>query len=847
MQSSFLLRDPLDSTVSSGGPAPDGLIGPPLTHPETLGFQYTGTTGNDVQSGTTGNDEFDYFQGGNDTLNGLAGDDKFVLGGAFTAADQINGGGGNDTLVLNGNYAAGIVCNATSIVSIETIQLAGGHSYSLTLNDANLAAGQTMTITATGLTATDSLTFGGGLETDGSFIVNGGAGPDDLTFNGGVNTVNGGVGNDQIHFGGNFSASDAINGGDGQDTLVLQGDYSGGLVFGANTVRNLEDLIVITGFSYDIKSANATVAAGQTLTVLGELSTSDTLIFDGSLETDGHFILVGGSGADTLTGGALSDDFETEEGGSDTIKGGGGDDTVNAGAAFSAADQVDGGLGQDTLHLSGDYTNANSLTLANTTLQNVETITFDPGFSYALTMGSANVAVKHTMTIDAHALNPTDALFFNGSAAANGSFHVLGGSGGDLITLGVAPDSVSGNAGDDLVSASHFVAADTIDGGAGHDSVDITIAGNSALTLGAATLTNVEVFLIAPQVNAGAVSFHLVTNDANVAAGQTLTIGHSGVAGAHLIMFVDGSAETDGHFVMYDDVGNDHLTGGAQSDLLHIDSGGDDTVSGLDGDDTIFAGAAFGAADHIDGGAGTDTLELFGDYTGAVNMASLTLRNVEIIKLDAGFNYSLQMNDGNVAAGQTLTVDGSALGLADVLNFDGGLESDGTFSITGGLGRDELVGGALNDVIKGGGGNDDLVGLGGADTLNGGGGSDTYDYGAVSQSTGVAHDTIVAFDALHDGFALTTAVSAIDAGVTHGTLTTANFDVNLAAAIGAAQLAAGDAVLFTPDAGNFSGHTILVVDANGVAGYQAGLDYVFDVTGAINLGSLSTSDFTISE
>jgi hypothetical protein len=39
-----------------------------------------------------------------------------------------------------------------------------------------------------------------------------------------------------------------------------------------------------------------------------------------------------------------------------------------------------------------------------------------------------------------------------------------------------------------------------------------------------------------------------------------------------------------------------------------------------------------------------------------------------------------------------------------------------------------------------------------------------------------------------------------------------------------------------------AGHTFLIVDANGVAGYQSGEDYVFDVTGGATAG-LATSVF----
>ena len=55
----------------------------------------------------------------------------------------------------------------------------------------------------------------------------------------------------------------------------------------------------------------------------------------------------------------------------------------------------------------------------------------------------------------------------------------------------------------------------------------------------------------------------------------------------------------------------------------------------------------------------------------------------------------------------------------------------------------------------------------------------------------------------------------------------ASFDADLAAALGG--LGAGQAVWFAPDAGDLAGPIFLIVDANGVAGYQEGEDYVFAI------------------
>ena len=59
----------------------------------------------------------------------------------------------------------------------------------------------------------------------------------------------------------------------------------------------------------------------------------------------------------------------------------------------------------------------------------------------------------------------------------------------------------------------------------------------------------------------------------------------------------------------------------------------------------------------------------------------------------------------------------------------------------------------------------------------------------------------------------------------------------------AAPLLAHHAVLATSDQGAHAGETFLIVDANGVAGYQAREDFVSRLNSPVNLGSLSTDRF----
>ncbi len=79
--------------------------------------------------------------------------------------------------------------------------------------------------------------------------------------------------------------------------------------------------------------------------------------------------------------------------------------------------------------------------------------------------------------------------------------------------------------------------------------------------------------------------------------------------------------------------------------------------------------------------------------------------------------------------------------------------------------------------------------------------------------------------------------------IKHGSLSTATFDTDLAAAVTASTLGDNHAVLYTPNAGTLSGQTFMIVDLNGTAGYQAGQDLVIDLTNTLHLTSLATGDF----
>ncbi len=573
-----------------------------------------------------------------------------------------------------------------------------------------------------------------------------------------------------------------LNGGAGNNTVILDGDYSTALRLQNSTLENIQIIRLVTGFSYDLTMASGTVAAGQTMTVNGStLGTTNSMTINGSNEASGQFDFIAGAGTDDLTGG-------------------GGNDTFEMGGNLTAADRINGEGGNNTVVLDGNYSTL--LHLSGPTLTNIQTIRLAAGYDYDLTLADSNVAPGQTMTVDGSALGATDSFIFSGINIGNGQLVVIGGAG---------TDDLSGGYGNDIFEmGGNLTAADRINGEGGNNTVILDGDYSAGLTFKAATMVNVETL----SLTAG-YSYKLVTNDATVAAGQTLTIDGSALGTANS-MSINGSNETNGQFIFIAGAGTDDLTGGAGNDVF--DMGGNLT-----------------AADRINGEGGYNTLALDGNYSTALHLSGSTLSNIQTISFAAGYNYDLILADANVATGQTMTVDGSALGAANSLTFSGVNVGNGQLVVIGGAGDDTLTGGADGSILDGG---------GGADKLTAYAGENTFVYNAISDSTSSNFDTVVGFDALLDKFQVLSTVTGIDSEVVGGTLSTASFDTDLVSAL-SGHLLADHAILFEPTSGTFKGQTFLVIDQNGQAGYQAGGDLVIDLTHTQNLASLSTTDFTI--
>jgi Ca2+-binding RTX toxin-like protein len=242
-----------------------------------------------------------------------------------------------------------------------------------------------------------------------------------------------------------------------------------------------------------------------------------------------------------------------------------------------------------------------------------------------------------------------------------------------------------------------------------------------------------------------------------------------------------------------------------------------------------------------DGGGGYNTVVLSSGY-GYLFQPGL-FENIQKIVLEPG-TYDIIMQNftsgdpDNISGGKPLTIDGHLLTAADRLNFQT-VDEAVHMNFIGGAGNDTLYGGTGSNTFYGGMGLDDLGGFEGH--------NNTYIYHSVAESTGIGADLINGFNAKTDHFEIPTAVTGVDAAITGGSLNFATFDTDLAAAV-QGHLEAYHAILFTPDSSSALNGTIaLVIDQNGIPGYQDGGDLVMFLAAAHspNLSHLSVSDFTV--
>jgi Ca2+-binding RTX toxin-like protein len=204
--------------------------------------------------------------------------------------------------------------------------------------------------------------------------------------------------------------------------------------------------------------------------------------------------------------------------------------------------------------------------------------------------------------------------------------------------------------------------------------------------------------------------------------------------------------------------GDDRLKGSRGDDLLDLSQGGDDFAIGSRGSDTFYFGASFTSADRVKGGndAGTDRVDLEGDYSAGLELRPTSLIGVEVLSLSGG-SYVLTGELGKTGRDGYVII--SADGLDQTHSLDLDVFTAGRLYANGGAGDDVLrapsndVGGSLlfggwgDDVLIGGGGGATLAGYIGSDRIVMRSSGDRAGYGIQEESSATSYDTIEGFAA----------------------------------------------------------------------------------------------------
>jgi len=472
---------------------------------------------------------------------------------------------------------------------------------------------------------------------------------DDL-FNlrqGGDDYVQGGGGHDLFAFGASFTAADRIDGGDGSDTVFLDGNYgatAAPFALGAASLTSVEVLRLGGGHNYDLVSSDANVATGATLIVnAAALSVGDSIVFDGSAETDGHFRFVSSNATGRLTGGANRDVFLLDGAKTPFCDGGGGDDVFVYGPATrNVLNGINGGSGEDTLILDG--VNDPALFLE----PQVERIVLE-GATYGAPDSLAQL----------YDINDGNARLRVDGSRSDGMFIETQ----LIVSAGV---SVTGGAGDDLFYANEPSGNIYFDGGGGSNTFEILpLAGKTRLS----HLSNVQNLIYKGEFN------------------SSLILSGDPAAGGRLSVQVEsGSAST-------------------VLDLSRCTCAGYD-ITGGDGYDTIVFGSNLSPTDRISGGPDTtrpNTLRLvdgLGDPSGQLfEFGTGMLTNIDRVRLTRGQDYGMQFDSVHNSLGP-MTIDARMVPAGDALRITG---SNLLFEFTGNYSAGfDLSGGSGNTLMLGG-------------------------------------------------------------------------------------------------------------------------------------------------
>lgn len=589
--------------------------------------------------------------------------------------DQANGLdiSGAGTLILVGDVDNGMDFDGLDVANIDMSQIVNTDGSPVLDSDVtvtmNLSAfsrdfniiGSNFNDAITTNAGNDTLSGGLGNDTlssgAGSDSISGGAGDDSLNGGTGTDTINGDAGNDTILGADN---TDLIDGGADSDTLSLTANYAPVDDVNLEGVEN----VILAGNALVVNLANqAGEAFNVTVTGVGSNITT----------ADGNDTITGGTGNDTVDAGAGNDSI-IGAGGVDSLVAGAGNDTI-VGAEDDAL--LDGGADADVLEIGADFNDASDAQIVN-----IETVN--------LTAGGL------TVVLDAQGTTPgnTEGLVINGFDNYAPVTGVV--TNGDVVTPESVAFTLTGiTAGQDVTINGLTVTA-TADA-TGAQLADafrgVTVAGLTRTGTSATPTNWTGAAIVGGTAGTDVLTF---TNTDN-----------GDIADVTLVSSSQGSTITGG-----DD--NDTINGGNWADSLTGGNGADSVMAGA-GNDTIV-----GVQDDalLDGGTGTDTLQVTGPFD---DVSNAQIANVENVSLTTGgvFSFDAQSEGLNIAASAASAITGGT----------------GADTITGSGADDSINGGAGADSISAGAGDDTVVGAQDDALLDGGADADVLQIGANFNDT----------------------------------------------------------------------------------------------------------------
>jgi len=696
------------------------------------------------------------------TLSGVSTGSSYVTSGIETLTVNSSGTAANTLTTLTDTGITGLVITGSQGLTITGA--VGGAT--ITSVNASAATGA-VTVTSGNGPSTTGVTVTGPTA-GGAFTATTGSGRDTFTITAGASTLTPGTGQDTLNLGSGVDTvryaevgvanADTINNFSATDVIAVN--------LGQAQFTSASGVITLA-------SANAafgTVQSGATTPTISGVNgagTAATISFQAiapgtAVTATTNVLALTGAFTDGTAGGAVSSLGTSANTGITTTAGGKfllvTYSVGNIAQVWSYAGDSTSNTDIDTAELSLVATlngvAANSLTAAN----------FATYLTPATASSSANTTVGNTFTVTAaNALvtpltavlaAPLTSTMTGFNDTVNGSnfagVFVQDDSTTDadvyntLVNVALAPtlvnvETVNATMAGNTLTTTGFTGVNTISvsGGAGTVTTAATTMPTIALASGyASTLTvtpnatgnAINVRLDGSATGAAISSVNSTALTINTASASSLS---GGVTAAGTITLTGAGALTLGAITTATVIAGTAMTGaltqtaigsltvnsGSGADVLTLVAGTSVLNTGAGNDTFSAVGGVITSADTLNGGAGTDTISITGntavsatDFDGAVSIEAITVANTTT-------NVAITTVNALVDAGATLTVTASTL-TTGTLTFNGALETNGFFNITGGAAIDTITGGANADTITPGLGADVITGGGGNDTIN---------------------------------------------------------------------------------------------------------------------------------